>query len=174
MNLKKIKAASEIAVMAHADVRHYYGENKLPYAVHLAQVYEFGQKYVNNLPNKGIQEVALVACWTHDMIEDCRLSYNDIKNKFSPAIAEATYALSNEKGKNRAARANKKYYMGIRANRAAWFVKICDRMANIKYSMDAGSSMYEMYKKEHEKFKSELYADTYKNMFDEMDEMFDL
>jgi hypothetical protein len=48
--------------------------------------------------------------------------------------SEIVYALTNEKGRNRKERAGKRYYEGIRNTPYAPFVKMCDRMANIRYS----------------------------------------
>lgn len=49
-------------------------------------------------------------------------------------VADIVYAVTNEKGKNRSERANEKYYQGIRENKLAVIVKICDRLANALYS----------------------------------------
>ena len=44
------------------------------------------------------------------------------------------YALTNEKGRTRAERANDKYYQGIRETPYAPFLKLSDRLANAGYS----------------------------------------
>lgn len=96
----------------------------------------------------------------HDSIEDARLTYNDVmrvaKNIMTEEQAlmatEIVYALTNDKGRNRAERAGEKYYRGIRETPYAPFVKLCDRYANISYtcSNDKGKSerMREVYKAE--------------------------
>ena len=55
-----------------------------------------------------------MSCWSHDLIEDTRTSYNDVRNKLGVFVADIVYAVSNEKGKTRKERANDKYYEGIR------------------------------------------------------------
>ena len=94
----------------------------------------------------------MLACWGHDLIEDTRVSYNDVKDHLGQEAADIIYALTNEKGKNRKERANDKYYEGIRNTKGAVFVKLCDRIANVQYSKMTGSRMFEMYKKENESF----------------------
>lgn len=98
------------------------------------------------------RELAYAACWLHDTIEDCRVTYNDVKQEFGIEISEAVYALTNEKGRNRKERANEKYYEGIRNTNVAAFVKICDRIANVKHSYESGNSMLKKYFDENEWF----------------------
>lgn len=62
-------------------------------------------------------------------------------------VADIVYAVTNEKGKNRSERANEKYYQGIRENKLAVIVKICDRLANALYSKLINSRMLDVYKK---------------------------
>ena len=95
------------------------------------------------------EKVITLACYGHDLIEDTRVSYNDVKNKLGEDVANIIYALTNEKGKTRSERANDKYYEGIRNTKGAPFVKLCDRIANVQYSKDTNSSMFDKYKKEN-------------------------
>jgi len=60
--------------------------------------------------------------------------------------------VTNEKGKNRAERANKRYYDGIVETPGATFVKLCDRFANLRYGKMMKSPMFEKYKKEQDHF----------------------
>ena len=48
--------------------------------------------------------------------------------------AEAVYALTNDKGRTRKERAGEAYYAGIRSTRFAPYLKMCDRLANLRYS----------------------------------------
>ena len=114
---------------------------------------------------------ALSACWTHDVINDCRQTYYDVKKICGEDVAEITYALTNEKGRNRKERANGAYYTGIRQTPYATFVKLCDRLANVKYSKDNGSTMMDVYRKEQAYFKLSLYTEWLKPMFDELDKL---
>jgi len=56
------------------------------------------------------------------------------------------------------------------------FVKLCDRLANIKYSKESGSIMFNVYKEEYYLFKDKLAAVTnaYHDMWKEMEELLEL
>jgi (p)ppGpp synthase/HD superfamily hydrolase len=122
-----------------------------------------------------LRRACYLACWGHDLIEDTRTSYNDVKDKLGQEVAEIIYAVTNEKGKNRKERANHKYYEGIRNTKGAIFVKLCDRIANVQYSKMTKSRMFEMYQKENQHFIEELgWYETheYKVMFDYLQNLF--
>ena len=127
----------------HKSVNQYYDGDK-PYGYHLdmvaKEVYNYGHHVL--LEENDVLPLFMGA-WFHDSIEDARVSYNDVKKvglKFGFSeeqvliAAEIVYALTNEKGRNRKERAGKRYYEGIRSTPYAPFVKMCDRMANIRYS----------------------------------------
>ena len=106
--------------------------------------------------NDYLDVITFGACF-HDTIEDARLTYNDVLKIASQYISdkdkaimatEIVYALTNEKGRNRAERANEKYYEGIRTTPFASFVKFCDRYANMKYSFANKTSMAKKYAQE--------------------------
>jgi (p)ppGpp synthase/HD superfamily hydrolase len=163
-----IQKAKAYAIQCHMETNHTYDGK--PYETHLQIVYEFGMKYSFLLPKDKV-DYALAACWTHDTIEDCRQTYNDVKAACGETIAEITYALTNEKGKSRKERANEKYYEGIRQTPLASFVKVCDRLANAKYSKEINSKMIEAYRKEKDHFKEQLWSDELKQMFEELEEL---
>lgn len=85
----------------------------------------------------------MFGAYFHDSIEDARLTYHNVIDEAlnlgltkDQALmgAEIAYALTNEKGRTRAERANDKYYAGIRATPYAPMVKLADRAANFGYS----------------------------------------
>lgn len=132
------------AIEAHDNCNHLYDGKS--YSVHLAMVAAYAQKYSGS-------DTAVEAAWLHDVIEDARLTYNDIlKLTESVAVADIVYAVTNEKGRTRTERANDKYYQGIRETPGATFVKLCDRAANIEYSKSTGSRMFQVYRKEMPEF----------------------
>lgn len=156
----------------HRKTNHYY-DTYLPYEFHLRMVNQVANDFKHLLddtkdyftgesyrgPNQNqitLQDACLIATWGHDLIEDCRVSYNDVKERLGQAPADIIYAVTNEKGKNRKERANDNYYKGIRQTRGAVFVKLCDRIANVQYSKMTKSRMYEMYKKENDDFMRQL------------------
>lgn len=159
-------------ISQHNDTNHMY-DTYLPYEFHLRMVVQAYQDFKHLLP-KGMltreesayhntfqtidetQYAIELACWGHDLIEDTRVSYNDVKSKLGENAADIIYAVTNEKGKNRKERANDKYYEGIRNTPGAVFVKLCDRIANVQYSKMTKSRMFEMYKKENDNFLTSL------------------
>src|SRR5215831_9990131 len=91
------------AIGCHRDTNHLYDGHSYDY--HLNMVFGFGLKYAPLIYPQEQTKTLLAACWTHDLIEDCRQTYNDVKKFCGNDIAEITYALTNEKGKNRKERA---------------------------------------------------------------------
>jgi (p)ppGpp synthase/HD superfamily hydrolase len=140
----------------HHNTNHYY-DTYLPYEFHLRMVYQAAQDFIHLVDGEMMfKQSCLLATWGHDLIEDCRVSYNDVKEHLGQEAADIVYAVSNEKGKTRAERANDKYYEGIRNTPGAVFVKLCDRIANVQYSKMTKSRMFEMYKKENINFMIKL------------------
>lgn len=142
------------AIESHASVNQTYDGK--PYSVHLAMVFSQAMRFIEHIPKKDRDDV-LNAVWLHDTIEDCRLTYNDIVKISNVEVAEMVYALSNEKGRNRKERANGKYYKGIRETEFATFIKLCDRLANVIYSKETNSRMFDVYKNENQDFLKHLF-----------------
>lgn len=161
-------------ISSHEKTNHFY-DNYLPYEFHLRMVNNVAQQfkhlldddvdyYVDYYTGKKeyghhgrdetvtLREAVMIAVWGHDLIEDARVSFNDVKMHLGPEAADIVYAVTNEKGKNRAERANAKYYEGIRNTPGAVFVKLCDRIANVQYSKLTKSRMFETYKAENHLF----------------------
>ena len=162
--------AKEYAISCHVSTNHAYGPIH-PYSFHLQMVVDFAKEYIDLIPEEHVQDV-LAASWCHDLIEDTRQTYNDVKANTNEAVADMVYALTNEKGKTRSQRANDKYYQGIKDTPFAVFIKLCDRLANFKYSIDSKSFMALKYAKENKDFihslidmKAELYEPLFKRLY---------
>lgn len=154
---------SAIRYKAHAihdAVGQTYGTD-LPYGFHLDMVADFVKKYGAEVCRDAADApVIMFGAYFHDAIEDTRLTYNNVmaiaKAYFNDSAAEAAteiaYALTNEKGRTRAERANEKYYAGIRATPYAPLVKLADRLANTAFSKSSRSGanikMSEVYRRE--------------------------
>jgi len=154
----------------HNKTNHFY-DTYLPYEFHLRMVVQVWSTW-SHLMEREWSELE-IACYGHDLIEDCRVSYNDCKSVLGEYAADIIYAVTNEKGKTRSERANKKYYDGIRNTEGATFVKLCDRIANVQYSKLTKSKMFEMYKKENGEFVKQVSNnDKYKAMTDYLISLF--
>lgn len=151
----------ELSARLHADVNHKYDDK--PYTIHLNMVEAVHQEFKDDCDLD--DKILSIACWGHDLIEDCRVTPNDlIAFKFPLEAVKIIYALTNEKGWNRSERANDKYYHGIKETAGATFVKMCDRIANVRYSKMMGSSMFDKYRKENDQFMSKVGADSFPKM----------
>lgn len=150
-------------ITQHKNTNHMYAEY-LPYEYHLRMVVGVFERF-KHLVEEIKREDVKMACFGHDLIEDARISYSDLKKELGHYVADLVYALTNEKGKTRKERANDKYYEGIRSEKYGIFVKMCDRIANVEYSKMSGSRMFEMYKKENEDFIKSLDIKEYHMCF---------
>jgi (p)ppGpp synthase/HD superfamily hydrolase len=158
------------ATECHASTNHLYDGRS--YTYHLAIVEANANKFLHLIPEEDRHSV-LATCWCHDVIEDTRQTYNDVKKATNEQVAEIVYALTNEKGRNRKERANDKYYRGIRQTPYATFVKLCDRIANVQHSISTKSRMLEMYQKEQQEFFMLLNDGLYSDMWIYLDELLD-
>lgn len=156
----------------HASVNHAYDRIR-PYGFHLDMVVNWVRKYIGEVCRDERDVLPIFfAAFYHDSIEDARLTYNDVMkvaeqlmDKEQAFLAtEIVYALTNEKGRNRAERANEKYYAGIRDVPYAPFVKLADRLANTSYAFSKGTAdslrMSKVYREELPGFLAALKVET--------------
>ncbi len=142
----------------HSNTNHMY-DKYLPYEFHLRIVVEIHKKFKSLLPSNFDHESIELACFGHDLIEDTRTSYNDVKKVLGKKVADIIYAVTNDKGKNRKERAGSNYYAGIVNEPGATYVKLCDRIGNVQYGIMTGSDMLKMYRKELHIFLHKLELD---------------
>ena len=128
-----------------------------PYKLHLDAVLNVAKQYLYLIEDEGDKFNVLVACSGHDLIEDTKVSYNTIaKHKLLPSydengtkIADIIFNVTNELGRNRKER-SVKTYPKIASCRLSTFVKLCDRLSNLKFSyyVNDEKGMFELYKNE--------------------------
>lgn len=146
-------------------------DKTLPYSFHLMAVLAQVDRHIGciKVPNFcdgelqydyqfRLHEKLRRAAAGHDLIEDARMTFNDVKDLLGEEIADIIYACTEEKGKNRFERHSQKFFDELKVNRLAVFIKLCDIMANVLYSMLKNSSMYEKYKEEFPNLKQQLYV----------------
>lgn len=171
-NRKWIDGIEKAAFEMHNRVNQQYGEF-LPYGFHLKLTASYVSRYGHLVVETELDILILyAAAYLHDTIEDTRLTYNDIVRfirdfrvegimlsdtyyrEIALQVPEIVYALTNEKGRKRDERANDIYYKGIRETRFAPFVKMCDRLANLKFTVMFVFSnyMFDVYKREYPHF----------------------
>ena len=155
----------------HEHVNQTYDRSH-PYGFHLDMVVDSVYKYGHEVCAAEQDLLPLFfGAYYHDSIEDARLTYNDVTRKAqqwmnkeqATIAAEIVYALTNDKGRNRAERAGEHYYQGIRETPYAPFVKLADRLANTTYSFTQSNSsnihMREVYKQEFPHFLAAITSD---------------
>jgi 8-oxo-dGTP pyrophosphatase MutT (NUDIX family) len=166
---KLVAAAQAYAYEAHNLVNQRYAKKYL-YSKHLkdvaSQAIKFGPAYFE----EGELCVMIALAYVHDVIEDCGVTYNDVKDALGERVANLAFALTNDKGKTRDERAGLAYYTGIIKEHGAKFGKLCDRIANVS---NAGS-MKSKYKKEFRSFQDKLrHEGEYDSMWQTIKDMFD-
>jgi len=162
--------SKQYAVECHRETNHTYDHH--PYEFHLQMVVEAATEFIHLIPQEE-QGYVMAGCWVHDCIEDCRQTYNDVKKATDEKVAELAYALTNEKGRTRKERANDAYYEGIRETPHASFIKCCDRIANVRYSMQAENRrMFGVYQEECEEFIQKIYKEEYAEVFNYLRKLF--
>lgn len=156
----------------HQSVGQTYGQ-KHPYSFHLDMVAQAVKDYGHEICQETDDVAALLfGAYFHDSIEDARLTYNSLleiarqylDEPHALMATEIAYALTNEKGRTRAERANDRYYQGIRTTPYAPLVKLADRLANYTYShtcCDSGNNhMLKTYSQEMPHFIASITSDS--------------
>lgn len=157
----------------HADVNQHY-DGTFPYGVHLDAVTAAAMRFIDAvIADERDLAVVYFGTMNHDAIEDARQTYNDVlararrhfgDDKSALMATEIVYALTNEKGRSRAERADDRYYSLIRTTPYAPLVKAADRLANFTYSCihaaesSANSRMIEIYRAEMPHFLRSIVA----------------
>ena len=141
-NKKKIYKGSDSHLFIRAVAEHEHQEQKYgskPYIYHLDNVFNeaiefqdclngyYAQKH--RLSDNYQQEITYL-CYTHDIIEDCEISEWDLANITSVDNASRTKILSTNKSKH-----VDDYYSQISKDLVNTFVKLCDRLANVRFSV---------------------------------------
>ena len=141
-----------------------YGAN--PYSYHLAET----AKALRDIGGSSCVHLTS-ACYLHDILEDTKCTVKNLREmSMSDRIIDIVQAVTDEPGENRKERKNKTYPK-IAANQDAVIVKLCDRIANVTFSIkesvdyspiarERAEGLLKMYAKEHEKFYNKLCKDT--------------
>jgi len=159
-----VKRAEEYARAQHEG--QMYGER--PYSYHLQQVAEIAEEYAHLLDSDEDRQTAIAAAWCHDVLEDCNITYNDFAEALNTKVADVVYRVTNEVGKNRKERAFRTYPK-IWECELATYVKLCDRLANIRSSAADSNRLLKAYSKEHTVFKYALHSEKYAPIWDEIE-----
>lgn len=148
----------------------------LPYSFHLEMVASQAERFKHHIPSDDPYNTAIwVGIWGHDSIEDARLTYNNVKDKYGELAADIVFLCTEQKGKTRAERKPTQFYIELKKNDSALFVKLCDIMANTIFSLLSNSSMYNKYRSEYlDKVRPMIYTEKYDDMFQYLDKLYKL
>lgn len=175
-------SALEIASQIHADVNQTYGKY-YPYRLHLemvtSNIKRFFEMRKGEMDHKKYLEhrnILYASGAYHDLIEDCRLTYNellqmkDIQILYPNSMCVPThnaqlhedtinlvYACTELRGMTRAERHGEAFKDQLYRTDWAWFVKLCDTLANASWSKLSNSSMLEKYEEEVPVMLEELF-----------------
>ncbi len=166
------EVAKDYAIRRHAEVNHRYDAIHT-YAFHLVMVVDVAKRYIYLIPDKDVPDV-VGGCWTHDIIEDARETFNNVKKQTNDIIAEYAYRCTNLRGRSRKERAPKEYYDEIRKYKHCTFIKLCDRIANVSFAVESKSSMLDMYRNEYAFFKLCLEDGRFSEMWDELEKLLEI
>lgn len=137
-----------------------YGNN-LPYSYHLESVARLANKFFKNSMNFSMEQAVMVA-YGHDLIEDARVTFNDVhiflsgigtgvtplKSVSAARVARCIYNCTESTGRNREERHDEAYLERLLSDGLSVFVKLCDITANVLYGLANSSRMPKKYKVE--------------------------
>lgn len=167
----------EWAIQQHKNMNQLY-DGYLPYEFHLRMVNGVHLQFEDIAltlfeKNQGEDDVITNACYGHDLVEDTGVTYNNIVSELigftrehALSVAEIIRACTSDvRGRNRKERMSDAVYSDIINTPGALFVKLCDRIANVRYGVWHGGNMLSKYRQEYIEFKKKLYRDEYERMF---------
>lgn len=159
----------EYAMKQHGDQKYDKG---MPYIVHLVGVSNIASRFGYHVDDIELGYKVHVVALGHDLLEDTKTKYRNLVDLFGEEIAEAIYALTDEKGRNREEK-NAKTWPEIRKNMIASIVKPCDRIFNLETSLANNSHQLKRYISEHTTLRSVLYSEKNDAVWKYMDSLFE-
>ena len=184
MNINKLR---EFAYNQHDIVCNQKYNKTLPYSFHLNMVELQPFKFKHLLTDEEFYIVCCI-CICHDLIEDARLTYNDIialKLSYDPGssktvidiskkVADGVFACTELRGRDRNERHGAEFFELLRNERLGRFAKLCDNIANVHFGILTNSSMVKKYAKEYNHLHDELYTEEFDEMFVYLKKLFTL
>lgn len=148
-----------LAVTAHDGAGQLYAGQ--PYSKHILEVYEEALAHLYLLPAHK-HEPALGGAALHDAIEDGYFTKNDLIQEVGEPIARIAQLLDSSTGATRKERHDDAYYQRLATSETATFVKLCDRLANVRAGKGTKKSadMRERYTQEQAHVESQLQVET--------------
>jgi (p)ppGpp synthase/HD superfamily hydrolase len=148
-----VERAAKFARDMHAYTNCKYDNQ--PYDIHLKMVEDNAERFIHNFfscvkterENEHLQILVKSAASCHDLFEDARISYNNLKEIMGVEVAEVVFKLTDCDGRNRRHKLLQTLAK-VMNNERSKYVKLCDRIANAQYSFNNKSRMFNVYKAE--------------------------
>lgn len=149
-NSNTIRKAREFAISKHGNQR--YADHH--YSRHLADVFGVLKEYTPELSkefNLTQSQIDILAagCWLHDVMEDCPVKYEILEKEFGTEVADIVLVVTMPQYGKKASR-KLRYLDKLVQNQMALIVKLCDRIANTRFSLqtsrDSGKPNYQLKK----------------------------
>lgn len=144
-----------LAIEKHAEQKYAHD---MPYHVHLNDVVNVLR---HNIHWQMLKQEFIDAAWLHDIIEDTSVTHDELSKHFNNETVRLVWAVTNEKGRNRKER-HEKTYPKIRETDCAIIIKLADRVANVRQSVELvehggpPGNLFGMYAKEWNEFNLQL------------------
>ena len=118
------------------------------YIFHADMVTDIIKEHKNIFINQNDFDVTYISGFFHDLIEDAKLSYNNILAESNKDVADIVLSVTDVPGENRLMRHLLTMPKTVKDYRAI-VLKLCDIHANASYSKANGTSMYKKYVEEY-------------------------
>jgi (p)ppGpp synthase/HD superfamily hydrolase len=143
MDLENIRSYAKICY-DEANCK-YDGSN---YFVHIEMVVGLIDSHRNIFKSKEDISATLGAAYCHDLMEDAKQTYNDIRKSCGKEVADITLGVTDVPAENRLMKHLLTMGKTVRDHRAI-ILKMCDMLGNAMYSKEHGSRMYRIYVEEY-------------------------
>lgn len=148
---RKVKSFLDYAYHRHDVVVNQKYDDKtfgdtIPYSFHLKAA-DAAYKQFSSLLTAAEKPIVRMAVAGHDLIEDARVTFNDLRTDWGEDVAKLIYACTELRGMDTDERHGQEYYDLLYKSEAAVFVKLCDMLANLRYSIMFNSTFFRKHKK---------------------------
>ena len=144
-DLKKIKRYAE---KCYKEANCTYGDEGGSYMIHINMVVDFLTKHIAVFKNLEDAVHTLGAADCHDLMEDAKQTYTDIKKVAGKDVADITLGVTDVPAENRLMKHLLTMGKTVRDYRAI-ILKMADIYSNAKFSKESRSSMYPKYAAEY-------------------------
>lgn len=137
-----VSRAKTFAHAAHGD--QSYGKD--PYTKHLADVASVVEEFAFG---KNVPPSLRVAAWLHDTVEDTDATIEDVRTEFGEEVASLVAAVSHGEGHPTRHERRLATYPRVRsAGTWAVYLKLCDRIANVRAAKKTAPDIYKRYQED--------------------------